>query len=162
VVFVEDGAALQDCKSFKLNIKDALSKYQSSVKVEGLTDNQMAAGSNVLKKRAFKELMEQCAQIMGRKDNYKTVYTLDGVLLDTLDDLKQYCEVKNPKTRRLEVNVTNATPMSHYGSPPEAKSPVRKMVGGVSFVIGNNRRSPSSVTDEELKLPTLSKYETSP
>lgn len=43
-------------------------------------------------KRAYKELLEDCARLMESKQPYKTMYTLDGEMLETMDDLRTFCE----------------------------------------------------------------------
>ena len=51
-------------------------------------------------KRAYKELLEYCSDHLydqadetdpSRRQLFKTVFTLDGQMLETLNDLKKYC-----------------------------------------------------------------------
>ena len=43
-------------------------------------------------KRAYKELLEECTRLMDKKEIYKTFYTLDGEMIETMDDLKSFCQ----------------------------------------------------------------------
>jgi hypothetical protein len=42
-------------------------------------------------KRAYKELLEECQKVMESKEAYKTLYSLDGEMIETMDDLKSFC-----------------------------------------------------------------------
>ena len=100
VVFAKDGAELGACKSFKINIQEIVSKY--SIKqpeyMKRVTEQHQALKAQ-FEKRAYKELLEYCSDHLfptpvcaEKKNLFKTMYTIDGTMLDTLEDLKSYCE----------------------------------------------------------------------
>ena len=98
VIFVEDGATLETCKSFKLNVQEIMHKYELRKPKDArvpVPKEDIRCNERFLK-RAYKELLEFCGDHM--KENelcesipYKTLYTLDGVMLETMEDLKNYC-----------------------------------------------------------------------
>lgn len=51
-------------------------------------------------KRAYKELLEECTKIMSSKESYKTFYSLDGEIIETMDELKSFCLDDDEKEKR--------------------------------------------------------------
>lgn len=78
---------------------------------------EFKAQHNKFMKRAYKELLEDCARLMGTKQPYKTMYTLDGEMLETMDDLKSFCEEDVNEHHRLNVKLTLASPVPGSESP---------------------------------------------
>ena len=92
VVFIEDGSTIQNCRSFKYNIHDLVNKYKSVMPKK--SHNLEIAAQNAFNARAYKELLEECTRLMRKKELYKTMYTLDGEPIETLEDLKNLCETR--------------------------------------------------------------------
>lgn len=63
-------------------------------------------------KRAYKELLEDCSRFMQKKEPYKTMYTLEGEMLETMDDLRSFCEEKS-HSRVVKIKLSQASPKSN-------------------------------------------------
>ncbi len=63
-------------------------------------------------KRAYKELLEDCSRFMQKKEPYKTMYTLDGEMLETMDDLRSFCEEES-QSRVVNIKLSQASPKSN-------------------------------------------------
>ncbi len=63
-------------------------------------------------KRAYKELLEDCSRFMQKKEPYKTMYTLDGEMLETMDDLRSFCEEES-NGRVVNIKLSQASPKSN-------------------------------------------------
>ena len=66
-------------------------------------------------KRAYKELLEECTKIMESKEAYKTFYSLDGEIIETMDELKSFClddgeKEKRRVTVKLSMETQNLSP----------------------------------------------------
>ncbi len=68
-------------------------------------------------KRAYKELLEYCSDHMfdklnqddpARRQSFKTIYTLEGAMLENLEDLKSYCEEPNYLHKKKHVVLRNS------------------------------------------------------
>jgi len=59
-------------------------------------------------KRAYKELLEECSKLMQSKVIYKTMYTLDGQPIETMDDLKSLCDQPITQRRMIEIKLSKA------------------------------------------------------
>jgi hypothetical protein len=67
-------------------------------------------------KRAYKELLEECQKVMESKEAYKTLYSLDGEMIETMDDLKSFClddgiKEKRMVTVKLSMATQNLSPL---------------------------------------------------
>lgn len=113
---------------------------------------------NKFMKRAYKELLEDCTKLMSSKQPYKTMYTLDGELLKTMDDLKSFCEQDVNDCRKVKIKLSLASPVSVSESPKTFAEKLhaeasRKLVGGVSYVV---------IKSEHLKAKSQEQFKQSP
>ena len=102
VVFVQDGGVLGECKSFKMNLQEIISKYD--IKRPGYMKHETREHKEMklnFQKRAYKELLEYCSDHIlnqaeendpTRRKAFKMLYTPDGAPLKTLDEIRNYCQ----------------------------------------------------------------------
>ena len=98
VVFVEDGSTLETCKSFKFNVQEIMHKYELKRPKDPripIPKEDREVNAKFMK-RAYKELLEFCGDQMKEHEleesiPYKTLFTLEGVQLSTMEDLKTFC-----------------------------------------------------------------------
>jgi len=105
---MEDGATLQTCKSFKYNISEIMNKYHTTNITCFPANREFIANHNTFMKRAYKELLEECSKLMQSKVIYKTMYTLDGQPIETMDDLKSLCDQPITQRRMIEIKLSKA------------------------------------------------------
>lgn len=110
--------------------------------------------------RAYKELLEECSRIMGRKFNYKTMYTLDGQQIETLTDLRKHCEEEPCPKRRVTIKLSKmiskfSNTKDNSVSDAQSNQSGRKLRNGVSFIIGKSLpRADSQLSN----LPDISNH----
>ena len=77
-------------------------------------------------KRAYKELLEDCSRLMGKGDTlYKTLYTLDGEMIETMDELKSLCETDEIRElQKIDVTLSpSKSPSRHKELPSLGRKP---------------------------------------
>ena len=158
VVFMEDGASVQDCKSFKYNVSEIMNKYYVAPpsKIQKPSKEFQAQHSKFMK-RAYKELLEDCSRFMQKKEPYKTMYTLDGEMLETMDDLRSFCEEES-NCRVVNIKLSQASPKSNQQSlnsvSEQEQVTSRKLIGGVSFIVGKHKPIfPQQSVEQLSQLP---------
>ena len=89
VVFIEDGVDPNYCKSIKLDLNYFKCKYFiPPPKFISVLPSDYLHVQSKFHKRAYKELLEICAkELTGGLKVFQMMYTLDGEILEILDDL---------------------------------------------------------------------------
>ena len=155
VVFVEDGSVLETCKSFKFNVQEIMHKYELKKPKDPRIpipkeDIQVNAK---FQKRAYKELLEFCGDHMKEHElkesvKYKTLYTLEGTQLETMEDLKNFCLLegfsKGKAPKRGPTLKLNAS--SRDASSDEDMTEVKRL-NKASFVISPTSKAQRLETD---------------
>jgi len=155
-VFVEDGAKIQRCKSFKFNLSEVMTKYsipppKNVVKPSETYLNMEAK----FQKRAYQELLEMASEYMTQnKKKLNCMYSLDGEMLETIDDLKNFCEEADKNNIDYELNYLNV-PDSLKST--HAKGPFKKKESAPAM-INNNNGSPFA---SKITMGSLDEQESS-
>ena len=98
IIFVEDGSTLETCKSFKFNVQEIMHKYElkrpKDLRIP-IPKEDMQVNLK-FQKRAYKELLEFCGDQMKEHElkesiPYTTLFSLEGIPLSTMEDLKNFC-----------------------------------------------------------------------
>ncbi|CDW72151.1 UNKNOWN [Stylonychia lemnae] len=95
VVFVEDGAYLGSCKSFKLDLNFFKAKYFiEPPKFISQLPKDFVKIQRKFNKRAYLELLEQCSnELTGKQRVFEAMYTIDGELIESIDEIEEDCSL---------------------------------------------------------------------